>query len=176
MSTLIRSNPHTHTQFCDGKSTAEEMVLSALDKGFHTLGFSSHSYYPPDISWCMAKESVPLYIAEVRRLQEKYASSLRIRLGLELDLYSLGHMDLAPYEYLIGSVHDYLSPVSGRLLSYDNKPAVNSIKGYLKNLQEVLNSCDRSYEVLEWKDNTLYILESLFLFYLRWGRGDKHAA
>ena len=124
MSTLIRSNPHTHTQFCDGRSTAEEMVLSALDKGFHTLGFSSHSYYPPDISWCMAKESVPLYIAEVRRLQEKYASSLRIRLGLELDLYSLGHMDLAPYEYLIGSVHDYLSPVSGRLLSYDNKPAV----------------------------------------------------
>ena len=53
---------------------------------------------------------------------------------------------------------------------------MNSIKGYLKNLQEVLNSCDRSYEVLEWKDNTLYILESLFLFYLRWGRGDKHAA
>ena len=63
-----------------------------------------------------------------------------------------------------------------RLIQDDSKPAVNSIKGYLKNLQEVLNSCGRSYEVLEWKDNTLYILESLFLFYLRWGRGDKHVA
>jgi hypothetical protein len=63
-----------------------------------------------------------------------------------------------------------------KLIQDDNNPTVNSIKNYLKNLQEVLNSCDRSYEVLEWRDNTLYILESLFLFYLRWGRGEKHAA
>lgn len=63
-----------------------------------------------------------------------------------------------------------------RLIQDNSYPAVNSIKGYLKNLQEVLDSCDRSYDVLEWKDNTLYILESLFLFYLRWGRGDKYDA
>ena len=63
-----------------------------------------------------------------------------------------------------------------KLIQDDNNPTVNSIKNYLKNLQEVLNSCDRSYEVLEWRDNTLYILESLFLFYLRWGRSEKHAA
>ena len=70
--------------------------------------------------------------------------------------------------YLCGRIH--------KLIQEECKPAVNSIKSYLKNLQEVLNAYDRSYEVLEWKDNTLYILESLFLFYLRWGRGAKHAA
>ena len=38
---------HVHTQFCDGKSTAEEMVLAAIENGFDSLGFSSHSYVAP---------------------------------------------------------------------------------------------------------------------------------
>ena len=35
---------HVHTQFCDGRSTAEEMVLSAIENGFDSLGFSSHGH------------------------------------------------------------------------------------------------------------------------------------
>ncbi len=35
---------HTHTEFCDGKSSAEEMVLSAIAAGFDSLGFSSHGH------------------------------------------------------------------------------------------------------------------------------------
>lgn len=94
----------------------------------------------------------------------------------EVDLYALILEALAldpPFASI--SVEDLCERIM-RLIQDEGKPAVNSIKGYLKNLQEVLNSYDRSYEVLEWKDNTLYILESLFLFYLRWGRGGKHAA
>ena len=97
------------------------------------------------------------------------------RLG-EVDLYGLILEALAldpPFASI--SIEDLCERIM-RLIQDESKPAVNSIKGYLKNLQEVLNAYDRSYEVLEWKDNTLYILESLFLFYLRWGRGDKHAA
>ena len=30
---MIKSNCHTHTQFCDGKCTAEEIVVSAIEKG-----------------------------------------------------------------------------------------------------------------------------------------------
>ncbi|MBO6158699.1 MAG: histidinol-phosphatase [Firmicutes bacterium] len=119
MRSPVLSNPHTHTQFCDASSSAEEMVLSAIAHGFHTLGFSSHSYYPPDTDWCLSKEGIPLYIDEVHRLQALYSARIKIRLGLELDYYSLGHMDLSPYEYLIGSVHDYLDPVSGKLYTYD---------------------------------------------------------
>ena len=40
---------HVHTEFCDGKSTAEEMVLSAIENGFDSLGFSSHSYVAPPV-------------------------------------------------------------------------------------------------------------------------------
>ena len=35
---------HVHSQFCDGRSTAEEMVLAAIQKGFDSLGFSSHGH------------------------------------------------------------------------------------------------------------------------------------
>ncbi|MBO4886801.1 MAG: histidinol-phosphatase HisJ family protein [Firmicutes bacterium] len=119
---LIRSNPHTHTQFCDGRSTAEEMVLSAIDHGFHTLGFSSHSDILIKNDWCLTSENVSSYINEVKRLQQMYKDQICIRLGLELDLFSAGHIDLSPYEYLIGSVHMYRDPNTGIIYSYDWNP------------------------------------------------------
>jgi len=36
-------NFHTHTQFCDGRSTIREMVDAASDAGFQHLGFTPHS-------------------------------------------------------------------------------------------------------------------------------------
>ena len=32
-------NLHTHSVFCDGKNTFEELIQSAINKGFTTLGF-----------------------------------------------------------------------------------------------------------------------------------------
>ena len=37
-------NLHTHSTFCDGIHTPEQMVQFALQKGFTSLGFSGHSY------------------------------------------------------------------------------------------------------------------------------------
>lgn len=61
-----------------------------------------------------------------------------------------------------------------KLIKGKNMPSIISVKNYLKNIQDVLNANDRSYEVIEWKDNIIYIIESLFLFYLRWGRGTTN--
>lgn len=47
------TNYHTHTVIADGKSTAEEVVIQAIDKGFSVLGFSDHAYTPYDLSYCM---------------------------------------------------------------------------------------------------------------------------
>ena len=44
------ANYHTHTTFCDGQNTAEEVVLSAIDKGFSSIGFSGHGTTPFDLS------------------------------------------------------------------------------------------------------------------------------
>ena len=37
---------HTHTTYCDGQHTTEEMVLAAINKGMKRIGFSGHSPRP----------------------------------------------------------------------------------------------------------------------------------
>ena len=95
------TNYHTHTDFCDGKNTAEEMVVKAIEMGFDALGFSGHGYTAEDNLYCMQK---PLeYIAEIRRLKEKYAKKIQIYVGVEED--SREFVNRADYDYIIGSVH-----------------------------------------------------------------------
>ncbi len=62
---------HVHTSFSDGTATPEEVVLEAVSRGLEEIGFSDHSYTPFDGSYCIQKEDVPKYTAEIRRLQEK---------------------------------------------------------------------------------------------------------
>lgn len=42
------------------------------------------------------------------------------------------------------------------------------VRDSLKNWQKVLESQGALYQVLEWKDDTIHILDNMFLFYLRW--------
>lgn len=100
---MIKANYHTHTQFCDGKSTAEEMVTAAINAGLETLGFSGHSHTPFDESYCMTKEKTAEYKAEIARLKEKYADKINILCGIEQDFYA--DTTTEGYEYSIGSVH-----------------------------------------------------------------------
>ena len=72
-----------HTTFCDGKNTAEEMVLSAIEKGFSVLGFSGHAPMPFETDWCMTEEFALCYREEVTRLKEKYKGKIRIYCGIE---------------------------------------------------------------------------------------------
>ena len=70
------SNFHTHTTFSDGKNTAEEMVLSAIERNFTALGFSDHSETLCDMSYCMKLSDYPAYFATVNALKEKYAEMI----------------------------------------------------------------------------------------------------
>ena len=68
------SNLHTHTLFCDGKSSAEEVVLSAIKKGFSSIGFSGHGYTNFDLTYCM--KDMDAYIKKILRLKKKYKKAL----------------------------------------------------------------------------------------------------
>lgn len=118
-----KCNFHTHSHFCDGKNTAEEMVLAAIEKGFDNLGFSSHCmhplnpefYTPVDHLWHIPAENIKAYTEEIHRLKEKYADKINIYLGFEADYFSspeygTAFPSKAAYEefspdYLIGAVH-----------------------------------------------------------------------
>ncbi len=94
------SNLHTHSTFCDGKSTPEEVVLSAIKKGFVSIGFSGHGY-GEHCSYGI--KDTDAYICEVKSLKEKYKNDIEIYLGLEEDMFGL--CDRSSFDYIIGSCH-----------------------------------------------------------------------
>ena len=94
---------HTHSTFCDGKSTLEEMVLSAIEKKFDSIGFSGHSYMDIYSEFSMSEEKVVAYKQEIARLQQIYGDKIKIYCGLEKDNYT--NLSTDGYDYLIGSVH-----------------------------------------------------------------------
>lgn len=100
---MIQSNLHTHTKYCDGKNTPEEIVKHAISLGFSAVGFSGHGLTPCDLSYCMTEENTEKYIKEINFLKEKYKGKIEIYLGLEADLYSC--FDKNKFDYIIGSCH-----------------------------------------------------------------------
>lgn len=100
---MITKDLHMHTGYCDGKDTPEDMILSAIDKGLDTVGISGHSYTFFDTSYCMQKEDIPRYIAELRYLRAKYFDRIHVLCGVEQDYYSDSPTD--EFDYVIGSVH-----------------------------------------------------------------------
>jgi len=97
------SSPHVHSQYCDGRSTAEEMVQAAIRRGFVSLGISSHATQDFDPGYCIDPALEDDYIREIRALGQRYAGSIRLWLGIERDVYSIA--DAGRYDYVIGSVH-----------------------------------------------------------------------
>ena len=51
----------------------------------------------------------------------------------------------------------------------DNMIKQKKVKDSLKNWQKMLEQQGSLYQVLEWKDDVIYILDNMFLFYIRWG-------
>ena len=99
---MMFSNYHTHTVFCDGANTPEELILEAIRLGCPEIGFSGHSHLPGQ-DWCMTEEGTLAYCAEIRRLQALYAGHITVRLGIEQDVLST--IDRSLYDYVIGAVH-----------------------------------------------------------------------
>ncbi len=94
---------HTHCTFCDGKNTAEELVLEAIRLGCPQIGFSSHSYMAHEDRWGMPFETEKKYKEEILRLKDRYSDKIKIFMGIEYDWYS--DFDVSDYDYVIGSVH-----------------------------------------------------------------------
>ncbi len=100
---MILQDLHTHTTYCDGKNTPEEMVLAAIEKGLSRIGFSGHCYTFFDERYCMSIPNVIKYMAEINVLKEKYRGKIEIRCGVEQDYYS--NFSRMGFDYVIGSVH-----------------------------------------------------------------------
>ena len=109
----MKTNYHTHTTWCDGKNTPEEMALAAIEKGFDALGFSSHSDLLNDPQ---------AYIADIRALAEKFRGRLKIFCGIEAEAgYLPEGTTREDFDYIIAGIH-YISAPDGALCPVDMDP------------------------------------------------------
>lgn len=141
------SNIHTHSTFCDGQSTPEEIVHSALRKGFVSIGFSSHGY-GEDSTYGIKKPDN--YICEINSLKEKYKNDIEIYLGLEEDMFGL--YDRNRFDYIIGSCH-FLKK-DGKFYPIDSSPEL-----FEKIFTEVYNKDPLALAESYYKSYCEYILK-----------------
>ena len=115
----ILSCAHTHTPFCDGKTPASDMARAALEKGFVSLGFSSHAPQTFDPGYCISPDREAQYKAQILELRREYAGRMAVYLGIERDLYACVSPD--GYDYFIASVHYFAHP-DGHHTAIDGHP------------------------------------------------------
>jgi len=106
-----RYNLHSHTQFCDGHADMETMTRGAVSAGLTHYGFSPHSPLPIASPCNMTSGDVTAYMAEVKRLQGKYAGQIHLYTAMEVDYlgpqWGPASRQIQDYglDYIIGSVH-----------------------------------------------------------------------
>ena len=133
-------NLHTHSKFCDGSGEPEEYVMTALEKGFHSLGFSSHAPVPFKNNFAIKDDAeLQKYCHTIRELQLRYRDRISILLALELD-YIDGisgdfqeFKEICQLDYTIGSVH-LVKNVDEDNLWFIDGAKVESYDGGLKNV------------------------------------------
>ncbi len=100
---MTRGNLHTHSVYCDGSFTPEEIVKIAIEKGFSYIGFSGHSYTFFDETYAMTRENTDKYFDDITSLKEQYKDEITVLCGIEMDAFSDYPTDR--FDYTIASCH-----------------------------------------------------------------------
>ena len=98
-----KQNLHTHTTRCDGIDTPEKVVLTAISKGFDSIGFSGHSHMKYSSFKHITHSTTAAYRHEIYALKEKYRGKIDIFCGIEYEMLCDDSKD--GWEYMIGSTH-----------------------------------------------------------------------
>ncbi len=121
------TNYHSHCDFCDGHASMEEFVKAAIQEGFTSYGFTSHSPFCVENTCNMKRENFSDYLAEFQRLKQKYAGQIELYIGLEIDFLddtfhpAIDYFRNLPLDYRIGSVHYIVAP-DGTPVDTDGSP------------------------------------------------------
>ena len=102
---------HMHTTLSDGHNTHEEMVLSAIEKGFDEIGFSDHFCIRQPCTWAVGTEGIAQFGEKILEVKEKYGNQISILFGIEVDYFNDSVKVIRevlkqyPFDYVIGSIH-----------------------------------------------------------------------
>lgn len=151
-------NLHTHTQFCDGRSSIDQMARAAVEQGFTTIGFTPHSPIPIPSPCNMKASDVPEYFREVNLARERYGDRCRILAGMEIDYLNPDWCAASPYfvnldlDFAISSVH-FIPDREGNYIDIDGP-----YDRFARNMDEHFHG-DIRYVVETFFDQSTQMLE-----------------
>ncbi len=102
---------HMHTRLSDGANSHEEMVLSAIEKGFGEIGFSDHFCIRHKVKWAVHIDGIASLEDKIKEMRDKFGDQINILFGLEVDYFPEMEEELGKvlqqhdFDYLIGSIH-----------------------------------------------------------------------
>jgi histidinol-phosphatase (PHP family) len=125
---MIKVNFHTHTNYCDGHASVNEIVMAAIEQGLRQIGFSSHAPLPVEAGWSLTDETeMTNYVSDIISAKEQYQGKIQIFAGIEADYIpgmSVKFSELKQkfhLDYVIGAVHLVKPPLSDELWFIDGK-------------------------------------------------------
>ncbi len=109
----IRAELHAHTKASDGKLSIRELVLTALDRGFHTIAVTDHSV-SQTVAHGLNAQRLEEHIVEVRRIADEFKGRIQVLAGSEVDILSDGRLDypnslLKQLDIVVASPHSALN-------------------------------------------------------------------
>lgn len=146
---LLFGDYHTHTKYSrnhHGKSTIEENVKVAVQKGLKEIGITEHGF--DHIFFGVRRKNIKKMRAEIDHLSNIYP--IKIYLGIEANLISSdGDIDLTEeeqtwFDYVIMGYHTFGKPKSCKEYKNFFKP---NAKAYKKNkyTQEIIDANTNAY-------------------------------
>lgn len=150
-------NFHTHTQYCDGRATIEEMTRAAVAEDFKYLGFTPHSPIPVESPCNMSIDAVMDYTAEIERVRKAFPG-IGIYKSMEVDYLgpewgpSNELVKTWDLDYVLGSVH-FVPTQEGKPVDIDGNP-----ERFVRNLRALFHD-DLRYVVDKFYDQTLSMIE-----------------
>lgn len=131
------ANYHTHSNYCDGKSTFDQHIEKAKQLHLKALGFSSHAPVPFDCAWCMKANRLDDYLSSIQNLKA-HTHSIEIYSGLEIDFIpeTIGPRQFSNrLDYTIGSIHFVDRYENGKHWEIDGPHA-----GFLDGLEKIFQN------------------------------------
>lgn len=133
---------HVHSVFSDGRDTPRDIVISAIEKGVKTLGFSDHSYTEFDERYCIQRNKQAEYIRTINELKNEFSDKIKILCATEQDFYSTA--PTVGYDYVIGSVHYVL--IDGEYIPVDETADILKQAADKYFSGDILSLCEAYFE------------------------------
>jgi histidinol-phosphatase (PHP family) len=131
------ANFHMHSEYCDGVGTLQDYIAAAKANQVTTLGFSSHAPVPFHCEWCMKKERLKSYLAEIESLAKAH-NDIEIYKGLEIDFIpeTISPADFKKQlDFTIGSIHFIDQFEDGKNWEVDGNHVL-----FMNGLQKIFNN------------------------------------